>query len=141
MSQRSARAEQLRGVTLFSTCAADDLERLADLVQPVTVEAATEVVHEGTGSNSTFFVILGGHARVTKRLRKVAELGPGDFFGELALLVDRPRNCTVTATTELELLTLDRRAFRDALERTPTLGLRIAEALATRLSVLEDDLL
>jgi CRP-like cAMP-binding protein len=141
MKELSERAEQLRRVPLFTTCAADDLERLATLAEPVSVEVSTEVVHEGTGSSNRFFVIASGHARVSKRLRKVAELGPGDFFGELALLVDRPRNCTVTATTDLELLCLDRSAFREALEHTPTLGLRVAEALALRLCTLEDDLL
>jgi CRP-like cAMP-binding protein len=141
MAVLSEQAEQLRRVPLFSTCAAEDLERLATLASVVHVETATEVVHEGTGTSDRFFVIAEGHARVTKRLRKVAELGPGDFFGELALLIDRPRSCTVTATTDLVLVCLDRSTFRDALARTPTLGLRVAEALATRLCTLEDDLL
>lgn len=137
----SVRAEQLHRVPLFATCAPADLERLAGLAVAVQVDASTEVVHEGTGSSDRFFAIAAGHARVTKRMRKVAELGPGDFFGELALLVDQPRNCTVTATTDLELLCLDRSTFREALERTPTLGLRVAEALAGRLFALEDALL
>jgi CRP-like cAMP-binding protein len=141
MAAMSERAEQLHRVPLFATCAAADLERLAALTTAVHVDAATEVVHEGTGTSDRFFVIADGQARVTKRLRKVAELGPGDFFGELALLVDSPRNCTVTAMTGLDLLCLDRSAFREALERTPTLGLRVAEALAHRLCALEDALL
>lgn len=133
-------SEQLRRVPMFATCADDDLLALAAVAKPISVEASTEIVHEGTGDTNRFFVIASGHAKVSKRMRKVAELGPGDFFGELALLVDRPRSCTVLALTDLELLTLDRRDFRAALERVPTLGLRIAEALATRLTTLEDDL-
>jgi CRP-like cAMP-binding protein len=137
----SERAEQLRRVPMFSTCAAEDLERLAELAEPTSVEASTQVVHEGTGDSNRFFVITAGHAKVSKRLRKVAELGPGDFFGELALLVDRPRTCSVTATTPLELLCLDRRSFRDAVGQVPMLGLRVAEALANRLATVEDDLM
>jgi CRP-like cAMP-binding protein len=133
--------EQLRRVPLFASCPSADLDTIAALARPMAVEASTEIVHEGAGDVNKFFVISSGHVRVSKRMRAVAELGPGDVFGELALLVDRPRACTVLARTDCELLTFDRRAFRDALEHTPTVGLRLAEALAERLCTLEDDVL
>jgi CRP-like cAMP-binding protein len=134
-------AAKLRRVPMFKGCSTDDLEELANRITSLSVDASAEIVHEGTTDTSRFFVIATGHAEVSKRFRKVAELGPGDFFGELALLVDRPRNCTVTATTPMEVLVLDRRSFTDALNDMPSLGAAVAAALADRLCALEDTLI
>ena len=76
------------------------------------------VVTEGA-AGAEFFVILDGQARVERHGRKVAELGPGGFFGDLALLDRAPRNATVIADSEMELAKLGQRAFDDAARRTP----------------------
>jgi CRP-like cAMP-binding protein len=84
-----------------------------------------------------FFVISAGRARVSRRGRKLAILGPGDFFGELSLLVNQPRNATVTAIDDLDLVLLNRPDFVIALDDVPGLAAKLVKGLAVRLSEVE----
>jgi CRP-like cAMP-binding protein len=61
-----------------------------------------------------FYIVVGGHAQVTSDGRRLRDRGPGDYFGEIALLRDIPRTATVTAIDEMELYALERAAFIDA---------------------------
>ncbi|HKN88904.1 MAG TPA: cyclic nucleotide-binding domain-containing protein, partial [Acidimicrobiia bacterium] len=81
-----------------------------------------------------FFVIVSGLAKVSRRGRKVGELGPGDFFGELALLIDSNRNATVTALTPMEAIVLSRREFEAALADAPRMTRKIMAGMARRLA-------
>jgi CRP-like cAMP-binding protein len=73
-----------------------------------------------------------GRAKVTKGLRTVAEIGSGDFFGELALLDGQPRTRTVTALTTLEAIRIERPAFRALLRKEPDLAIGLLEGMARR---------
>ncbi len=77
-------------------------------------------------TGSEFFVIIDGDATVSRRGRKVATLGPGDAFGELALLDKAPRNATVTAQTPMEVVVLGQREFGGLIDEVP--GLRAQAA-------------
>jgi CRP-like cAMP-binding protein len=71
---------------------------------------------------------------VTRRGRKVGELGPGEFFGELALLIDAGRNATVTALTPMEAIVLSRGDFEAALADAPRMTRRLLSGMAKRLA-------
>jgi len=90
------------------------------------------VIREGRPGHE-FFTIAGGTASVVREGRTLAELGPGDHFGELAILTGAPRNATVVSTTAMELVILDERAFRGLLAELPCFSRRILETMAARL--------
>jgi CRP-like cAMP-binding protein len=71
---------------------------------------------------------------VSRHGQKVGELGPGDFFGELALLIDAERNATVTAVTPMEAIVLGRREFEAALAEAPHMTRKIMSGMARRLA-------
>ena len=83
-------------------------------------------------AGAEFFVIIDGRARVERHGREVAALGPGGFFGDLALLDRAPRNASVIADTELEVAKLGQRAF-DQLLDLPGFSKKLLAGLARRL--------
>ena len=81
-----------------------------------------------------FFVLLEGTADVRKKSRKVNALGPGDFFGEIALVSREPRTATVIATSPVRALVITDRSFRRLLEDSPQVQTKVMEAMAQRLA-------
>ena len=79
------------------------------------------------------FVIADGTAEVTIGGSKKASLGPGDFFGEIALLDGGPRTATVTATSDVKLLGLTEWVFRGLMQEHPTIAVKTLQAMAGRL--------
>jgi CRP-like cAMP-binding protein len=79
-----------------------------------------------------FFLIVAGQASVRRNSRKVATLGPGQYFGELALLDRRPRSASVISDTELTLLVLGQHEFNGNLDSVPTLSRKLLAAMSTR---------
>ncbi|HEX5949710.1 MAG TPA: MFS transporter [Actinomycetota bacterium] len=100
----------LRDTDLFGPLPPTALERVSRNVVPIHVSAGDVVIREGDRGDR-FYVIERGRARVTTRNAPVGELGPGGYFGEVALLYDQPRNATVTAETDLTLFVLERDEF------------------------------
>jgi CRP-like cAMP-binding protein len=107
--------ELLRKVWLFSGCSDAELGYIASLVTPRSIEAGTAVVREGEPGDD-FFVIVSGSATPTVDGDQVGELTSGSFFGEMALLDGGERLATVTATTPMALLVLNREDFNIMLE-------------------------
>jgi CRP/FNR family cyclic AMP-dependent transcriptional regulator len=95
----------LKSIPLFADIPDDELAKIATFAQEVTVEAGRELVREGDFSYE-FMAIQEGEAEVTRHGEHVANLGPGDFFGEVGLLEKTLRNATVTATTPVRIVTL-----------------------------------
>jgi CRP-like cAMP-binding protein len=133
MARRDRYIEHLARVPLFSACSKDELRRLSRRTTDIPVPEGHVLVKEGE-RGLEFFVIVSGRAKVTRRGRKVGEVGPGDFFGELALLIDAGRNATVTALTPLEAIVLNRREFEAALADAPRMTRRIMSGMAARLA-------
>jgi len=107
---RSDTIARLKAVPLFTNCSGRQLRRIADLGHEGTYAPGKTVVEEGKFADE-FFVILDGHADVRKGGRKRGTLGPGDYFGEIALLQDVPRTATVRADTDARLYALERDDF------------------------------
>ena len=131
MARSDSFVETLATVPLFSACSKKELQMVAKSADHVTVPAGQVVVSEGA-AGTEFFVILDGRARVERHGREVATLGPGGFFGDLALLDRAPRNASVIADSELELAKLGQRAFDGLLEH-PGFSKKLLAGLARRL--------
>lgn len=132
MGRRDAYLEHLAGIPMFSACSKKDLKEIARRAEDVDVEAGRVLITEDKAGRE-FFVIVSGQAKVTRKGRKVADLGPGAWFGELALLDGGKRNATVTAASPMEVVVLERGAFTDLLEEVPTIAFKLATGLARRL--------
>ena len=117
---------------MFRALSKKDLARVARLAEDYEVPAGSMLVREGR-RESQFYMIVSGRARVMRGSRKVAALGPGDYFGELALLDPGPRNATVTAETDMEVLELGSREFGGLLEEVPGIARKLLAGLARRL--------
>ena len=136
MSHRSDLREGLSGVALFSSCSKRDLQIVARHTGLVEVPAGTKLTEQG-GLGDAFFFILEGGATVERDGPGVAALGPGDYFGELALLDPAPRDATVVAETPLTVGVLGARAFRAIVRDVPSLTEKLLRGLARRLRELD----
>jgi MFS family permease len=105
--------ELLHSIPLFRPLPATTLEELASSLVPVQATPGTELVREGE-TGDRFYVIASGEVDVSAQGQPVRTQGPGDHFGEIALLRDVPRTATVTAKTDVELYALERDEFLGA---------------------------
>jgi CRP-like cAMP-binding protein len=124
--------EALRGVPMFRGLIDRDVELLERHASVMRCVAGTDVVRAGEPGEE-FFVILAGSATVHLDERVFDDIGPGDHFGELALLDPAPRDATVTATTDLTVLVLGRRGFLSAVRQVPSIAETVLAHLAHRL--------
>jgi CRP-like cAMP-binding protein len=132
MARRDAFLDHLAQVPLFSALSRKELGLVARRAEDVTVDAGRVLVSEGA-TGSEFFVIVDGKASVAMHGRKVATLGPGDAFGELALLDKAPRNATVVAETPMELVVLGQREFGGLIDEVPGFARKLLAGMARRL--------
>jgi CRP-like cAMP-binding protein len=132
MARRDASLDLLAQVPLFSACSKKELQALAKRAQDTTVPAGTPVVREGEAGDA-FYVIVSGQADVDRSGTVVATIGPGTFFGDLALLDMAPRNATVTATTDMELIVLGQREFSAMIDESTAFARTLLKGLAHRL--------
>ena len=115
----AADAQDLKKVPLFSDLDNRQLKKLAARFRERTVGPGTNVTTEGEMSGVGFFVVGSGEATVNVGGKDVTTLGPGDHFGEIALVSEAARTATVTATTELRLLEIPFWDFRDFAHANP----------------------
>jgi CRP-like cAMP-binding protein len=132
---RSLYQTYLSNIPMFRSCSAEQLDRLAELGEAVSTTDAS-VVSEGEPGDE-FFVITSGKANVTRGGRDVAELGPGDYFGELSLFDPAPRNATVAAIGAISLVSLSRDAFKQALDEMPPIRDALLHGMAHRIHELD----
>ena len=126
----------LQQVPTFGACSEPELEDLLARAELRAVEAGTEIVHEGDVGDE-FFLVAQGEVDVLRRGREVARLGPGGFFGELALFDEAPRNASVTAETSVAVAVFNRENFRLALDEIPPLRDSLIRGMARRLHDLD----
>jgi CRP-like cAMP-binding protein len=125
---------RLANVPLFSDCSQRDLQTIARVVREIPHAAGTVIAREGEPGVG-LFILLAGTAEVSIGGRKKATLGPGEFFGEIALLDGGPRTATVTAKTDVQLLGLTEWVFRGLMSEHPTIALKTLQQMAGRLRV------
>lgn len=123
---------RLRGVRLFSGLSNKELERLSHWTDEVTVGEGEVLAEEGRFAHE-FFVIDDGTAAVTKGGEAIAELGAGDFFGEIGLLETDRRTATVTATSPMRLIVMFQREFKSMEREMPEVADRVRSAIRARL--------
>ena len=131
MLHRNEKAEWIKRAPLFANLSKRDLDEVAHLADEIDLREGKEMTRQGAPARE-FFVLLEGEADVRKNGRRINQLGPGDFFGEIALVEDVPRTATVTATTPVRTLVITDRAFRQLLEKQPELQRKVLVALAER---------
>jgi CRP/FNR family cyclic AMP-dependent transcriptional regulator len=139
VATQSTYPEQLASVPLFSSFSKRELSKVARAADEVHIPAGRLIVHEGRAGHECF-VILRGEAEVSRDGQVIAKFGPGDHFGELALLDGGPRTASVTATTDLDLLVLGQREFLALLEEVPGLSRKMMATLAGQVRRLDDHL-
>jgi CRP/FNR family transcriptional regulator, cyclic AMP receptor protein len=119
-------------VPLFSALSKSDLQQVDRAADRIEVEAGRELVTEGR-TGREFFLIIDGTAIVRRNGRKVATLGPGQFFGELSLLDKGPRTATVVAESDMHLFVLGQREFGGLIDGVPGMAAKLLQGLAHRL--------
>lgn len=133
MALRSdAKADLLQKVPLFAECSKGELRKLAAIADEIDLREGTVLTREGRSAHE-FFVIIEGSVRVTKGARKLADLGPGDWLGEIALLTKAPRTATATATSPVDALVIVDRDFRRVVAEIPSIAMKMLSCVAERL--------
>jgi CRP/FNR family transcriptional regulator, cyclic AMP receptor protein len=126
------KATALGRAPLFRNLSRSELVELAMATEDLEVEAGKVLAREGD-IGQEFFVIVDGEVSVTKDGQEINRLGPGDFFGEIALIWDSPRRtATVTAATPVRFFVLTRQAFRSLVDRHPDIEAKVLEAIEAR---------
>ena len=115
-------------VPMFRSLSRRHLRRIARLTELRRFTKGADVVRAGARGN-VFYIILVGRAQVTTPRGRGRTLGPGDWFGELALLDGAPRAATVTALERLTTARISRAAFRELLDMEPSMGLGLCDGL------------
>ena len=132
----SAPVDLLKRVPIFSELDPNELERLSRSFRDRTFDAGQEVVTEGRGGVG-FFVIESGEATVTVHGDERGKIGPGDYFGEVALIDEGPRSATITAQTDLKTWGLTPWDFRPLVETNAAIAWKLLQALAKKLRAAE----
>ena len=127
-------SDDLKRVPLLSGLNDRQRRKLARLCRERQVNAGTTVVKEGLMSGVGFFVVAEGEAAVTIGGKEVAHLGPGDHFGELALITKQERSATVTAQTPMRCLEIQFWDFRDFAHDNPDVMWKLLEHVVEVLS-------
>jgi len=130
--RKDVKVEMISHVPLFATCSKTELRKIASLADEIDLPAGTRLTKEGA-SGKEFVVIVKGRADVVRRGKKLRSLGNGDFLGEIALVTGTPRTATVTTTEPTRALVITAPAFRTLLRNTPSMQLKVLDALASRL--------
>ena len=129
--------QSLKGVPLFTGVRDRELKRLANVMRESGFNEGEVITTEGR-SGIGFFVIEEGNATVSVRGDIVRTLGPGDHFGEIALIDEGPRSATVTATTDLRCRGMAAWEFRSFVQEHPEVAWPFLQTLAARLREAED---
>jgi CRP-like cAMP-binding protein len=128
---RNEKVELIKRVPLFADCSKGELEQIAHIADEIDLPEGKELTRQGERGRE-FFVLLEGGADVTQDGQSINQLGSGDFFGEIALVEDRPRTATVTATSPVRALVITDRAFRQLLDEQPEIREKVLAASAAR---------
>ncbi len=131
MASKQEKLDLLGAVPLFSGISKKDLERVLGTAKETHHKEGDSIVTEGRGGVG-FHLIIDGKARVVRSGRTVAHLGPGEFFGEMALVDDAPRSASVIADSDLATMVVSKWEFRPLLKNQPEMAWKLIEHLVAR---------
>ena len=129
--------ERLGNIELFSELTNKEIKKVASYMTTIDVREGRDLTVQGTVGRE-FMIIAEGEASVRRNGRLIATLGPGDFFGELAVIAGVPRTATVTAESPMVVEALNRREFSSLLDESPKLSRKILVGAVKRLHDLEE---
>jgi CRP/FNR family cyclic AMP-dependent transcriptional regulator len=135
---RDEKLDLLRRISIFSGLDKRRLERLGMLADEVDVGSGKPLMRQGE-IGSDMMVIVSGRVAVERDGQRLNTLGPGDFFGEIALLDGGPRTATVTTEEPTRLLVVTHRDFHALMDEFPEVADQVLAALAHRIRRLEPD--
>ena len=133
-----AKLDLLHSIPLFSRLKGSDLELLGQLADEVDVPAGRVLMREGE-SGSEMFILASGHVRVDHDDKTIAELGPGDWLGEMAILSEGTRTATATTTEPTRAFVVAHREFHSLMDKMPSVRTAVLDCVAERLRRLEPD--
>jgi CRP-like cAMP-binding protein len=122
---------ELKDVPFFSSLSKRELTTVAQQMEEIEIPEGKQLVREGDFGHE-FFLIVDGTAEVVRGGARIAERGPGEFFGEMALLEEERRTATVTAKSPMRVLVMTRQNFRALDGTAPEIHATVAEAIEAR---------
>ncbi|MDJ0767973.1 MAG: cyclic nucleotide-binding domain-containing protein [Ilumatobacter sp.] len=130
--------EHLKNVPLFADLDDHELEVVSRMATELDYDAGKVLLTEG-GTAHEMFVVMEGTLEVTRGGEHIADIGPGGFAGEMALLTHSHRNSTVTAKTDTLVLHIDGRGFASVLHEVPEVAVKMLPIIAARAVAMSDD--
>jgi CRP/FNR family transcriptional regulator, cyclic AMP receptor protein len=131
MRPADPKVELLRKVPLFAACSTKELRRIAAIADELAFREGKVLTKQG-GPGREMFILLDGTVKVERNGVQINELGPGDFLGEGALVLRKPRNATITATSPLRALVITDANFNELLLTDGRISGKVHETLAAR---------
>ena len=126
-------SDRVREIPMFRHLSRSELERIAGWLQSYSIPEGDLLVREGASAHE-FFLIEDGEAVVLQDGERIAELGPGDFFGEIGLLETQRRTASVVATTSMDVIVMYRPEFERMKVELPTVADQIHDTIRARLA-------
>jgi CRP-like cAMP-binding protein len=125
---------------MFSGLSRKELKSVASLGVTLEIPAAKELTKQDAMGSEAFLIVSGVARCVISGGVELATLGPGDFFGELSLLDGARRSATVIADTDMVVVVFDKKEFHQLIETSPSIAVKLLEAMAARLRVVDQEL-
>jgi CRP-like cAMP-binding protein len=130
------KVDLLKAVPLFAGSSSRELERLGMLTDEVSMPAGRVLFNQGDPA-AELFILVEGQVRVERHGTVIATRGPGEFFGEMALVSEGTRMASATCETDCRFLVLGHREFHSLMDEFPELKMRVLETLASRVRTLD----
>jgi CRP-like cAMP-binding protein len=131
----------LRKTPLFASCSDKTIASIADVAKTRQFKAGDKIIREDSQSTMGFYILLEGEAEATRADHHLADYTPGDYFGEIALLIDdMPRTATVSAKSDAKVLAVTRWDFKALLTTNPEIAVEVMGVLAQRLAATDREL-
>jgi CRP/FNR family transcriptional regulator, cyclic AMP receptor protein len=129
---RQSKVDLLKRIPLFAGCSRAELEAVSRVADELRIPAGRVLMRQGAPGRE-LVVLVEGEVTVERDGATIAVRRDGDHVGELALVIGRPRTATVTATTDLRVLVLDRTSFERLLQAVTSIAVKVVKAVAERL--------
>ena len=138
MAHTDEKLQLLRQSPFLCDLSKKDLEEVGRLVDEVDLPAGKVLMRQGDVGRE-FYVIIDGEVSLDRDGSFLRKMGPGEFFGDISLITERPRTATVTVSKDARFLVLGHREFHSLLDQFPSIRMGVLESVANRLRALEPD--